>query len=319
MDPTLPVSQERPTLLTLPLEIQDMICNLAYPRHPHFTVVTREAWEDEAKKNRRMSRATCTTEAFPLLYVDSLMVSKSYFVSAAKAHMGNQSIIISPRGLYQSYHTFSNKGIGAAFAKELKVLATSFTIWNRLRSIQNLTIVVSASSFENASLDPWDVLLTADEFLEIHGIQNILRLRGLRHVNLETSDSDLYIHTRQQQAMWDSNMERLKDMIKLHVCAPTDFDQDATCSNGVRATDALYPGSAVRFNGSKLLPHGVLPATSVSRSVSRFRVENVSARGASEALQDKDIPDSLDAFKRLLIDKGDKVMKWLRDAKAARK
>jgi len=95
-----------PGLLDLPQELLDVVFDLACPRIKAAKFYTENQWK-EREVTRRRENHEYIKRAFPSLKVDDFMVSKHFFILAAKAFIVNQ---LFERGLQFS----TGRGCGSA-------------------------------------------------------------------------------------------------------------------------------------------------------------------------------------------------------------
>jgi len=105
---TRPLSRSKPTLLSLPQGLQNMIFDYAYPMVPNVSYLNRRAWEEKDQ--------SCPTNLFPEPKVNDFLVSKQFFQNAAKAYMSNQVVNVSTNNSMSStFSTMVDGGISRAF------------------------------------------------------------------------------------------------------------------------------------------------------------------------------------------------------------
>ena len=83
--------RQRLHLMNLPQEIQDSIFDLAYPHINGFQFVTKEGWLEREQENFKRSHTEYTERPFPQAKAGDFLVSKKFFLTAARACIGNQT------------------------------------------------------------------------------------------------------------------------------------------------------------------------------------------------------------------------------------
>ncbi|KAK4546048.1 hypothetical protein LTR36_002185 [Oleoguttula mirabilis] len=321
MDPSLTVASDRPTLLTLPNEIQDIIFCLAYPRLERFTILSESEWNnmEKAKQRRDSYGRLYAKRAFPGPAVNALMVSKAFFATAAKAHIGNQVVTMNPAHPLGFMFATGTAGICTAFAREIDV-DIIFSALKECTSLRKLAVSVSASYFDRENVYPCDDELDESNFGHIKYIAGLVTLRGLQHFTLKANGRH-FITTEKQQQTWDANMRRLETYIKCKVLLPK-VPATTSKQNNFSGSSSLplYAGSAVSASSSQLLQRRWTESDWLSalgpHSMSSCVAEGEQA--SSACLCNDDVPEDLGGFSMLLFTKGADVMAWVREAKAVK-
>ncbi|KAK5123863.1 hypothetical protein LTR85_002059 [Meristemomyces frigidus] len=301
MDLALPIAHDRPSLLTHPQEIQDMIFRLAYPRQTKFTIITKKEWNFREKSRRRELGGQHIPRAYPPPHANGYVVSKAFFTNAARAFIGNQCFS-------------ANSGTKVDMDLLFSCIIT------RCESLQNLTVTVRPLAFEMARMDLFDELLDEQTLEQSGPLSALLSVRGLKQFKLKVV-MDSRRRTPEQMQTWDANMARMELLIRANLLLPKKRATTDIFVSNSRATP-LYAGSGVSASCSPLLRcHGATarPAPRASEARSIFDIGTAESSAGTRKLCTDDIPEELEKLHLLLLAKGAELVDWIREAKVAKK
>ncbi|KAK0315792.1 hypothetical protein LTR01_001092 [Friedmanniomyces endolithicus] len=150
-------------LLALPQELQDIIFDFAYPQMSADYIHVPD-WKSREARRWREARRDYTKKPFPGPFVDDFLISKAFFVAAAKAWAGNQNF-----DMRMSFCQGSDRrmqGIVPAFARTVEIDRYDFyLVTSECISLRSLTIAADERMF-------WcledEVLVWEDELSEEH-------------------------------------------------------------------------------------------------------------------------------------------------------
>ena len=128
-------------LLSLAQELLDCIFDLAYPRSEDSVWLDRRQWEDQEREKQRAYRTTHTARPFPSPKVVKFLVSKLFFINAARAWVGNQKIDSDTQPAFGYYRGFG--GIVRAYIVDLRSSWYDFTSVGDLHRFFRLRVLVS--------------------------------------------------------------------------------------------------------------------------------------------------------------------------------
>ncbi|KAK3641323.1 hypothetical protein LTR56_011351 [Elasticomyces elasticus] len=315
MDPNLGLARETPHLFSLPQEMLDMIFKLAYATVDDLRVISRKGWERKLES----PKTSYHDRNFPVVKVQEFLVSKEYFVNAAKAFIANRTVC--PSGFAEVYdiYDFAKQGIGRAWGRELRcsVYAVPRACMWSLKSL----IVTLSEVFFVSCLQPgpaiWECEYGEADFRKLRSLGKLLNLRGLTHFSLIVTTGQHYIHTADDRLHWSRNVQRLDTLIRSQVLQPKAENTSTYRASGVHTSSALYPGSLVSSTGSKLLSASSISASRRLLDRRRESTSTLPSPGPPLAckLTTKDIPSSLEGLKSLLDTHGTAVMAWVREMK----
>ncbi|KAK3072660.1 hypothetical protein LTR53_006399 [Teratosphaeriaceae sp. CCFEE 6253] len=315
MDPNLPLQHERPELLTLPQEIQDLILNFAYARNGKLRIISKDDWIKADKTAQLKTKADYIWAPEPRPKVVAFMVSKAFFFMAAKAFIQDALLRPSPRCSargYRSMNTISSAGIGHAWLRSLDMDLRAFPL-TPPSALRSLTLSLREDDLWTTEKSPWEFNIPEADVWTHPDIKRVLKVRGLAHFALRASPAR-YLQTSVQHRQWDRNLQLIEDIIRPIVQQPESKAASSDGSMRYPATASLYPGSLVSATGSAILDHRtVLVSTSLRGA------RGVTATKALSKLDDDDIPDSSADLAQLLATDGATVMEWVRKAKRSRR
>ncbi len=201
--------------------------------------------------------------------VSELLVSKDYFQAASNAFLGNQkfdenatlsTLFGFKQGLIAQYLT--------SFTTRLSHLKFSNgRLTEVCPNLKVLIVEVAAEDFE--LIEPrfaWVVELTDMEIQAVIGAACITGISGLREIHTTAAKLTLYAKSESQQAIWKTNVSRLRDLLRPLVTRPRkDVPSDGEHLDG---NIPLYRGSRVLLRAG---PH----ETGEPRKRSLFAAEPV--------------------------------------------
>lgn len=246
------VTRSKPlALLTLPQELQDIIFEFAYPRVSADYIHVSD-WKSREASRWREARRDYTKKPFPRPLVDDFLVSKAFFVAAAKAWAGNQKF-----DMRMSFCQGSDRrmqGIVPAFARTVEIDRYDFyLVTSGCISLRSLTIPADERMF-------WcledEVLVWEDELSEKHFEQvveaNFYRLDRLsENVTMTVTAGCLKSIKVETNPVWERNVAKLEAYLRKRQTlgqakpATPDWEDD---SNSRPSTREIYHNSAVQFD-----------------------------------------------------------------------
>ncbi|KAK5699220.1 hypothetical protein LTR17_023427 [Elasticomyces elasticus] len=315
MDPNLALAREAPHLFSLPQEMLDMIFKLAYTAVDDLRVISREGWE----RKLDTPKTSYHDRKFPVVKVQEFLVSKEYFVNAAKAFIENRTVC--PSGFAEVYDIcdFAKQGIGRAWGRELRCSVYAVPPAG-MRSLKSLTVTLSEVFFvacDQPGPAIWECEYGEADFRKLRSLHRLLDLRGLTHFSLIATTGKHYIHTADDRLHWNRNVQRLDTPIRSQVLQPKAENTSTYRASGVHTTSALYPRSLVSSTGSKLLSASSASLYPFEMELSRKSTSAVSPPG--QHLKNKiiasDIPSSIEGLKSLLDTNGMAFVAWVEEMK----
>ncbi|KAK5675847.1 hypothetical protein LTS10_011578 [Elasticomyces elasticus] len=211
-------------LLNIPQEIKDIIFDLAYYREDHLTNTTKyrslSRWKDEQdnlqKAQKRRGGSPYVLSRF-LYTINKLLVSKAFFVEAAKPFVKYHCPIV---GSFGAFSTVYGKGI----------------VFDKVK--------MNPDGFEDHDTGcVFERIYSEEEILELDAYCSILRCKKLRQVEVLDGDYGSYRRTPAELEMWKVNLALFQEMVndKLEEIRPFVYQ------NPTNGRIPLYEGSSVRF------------------------------------------------------------------------
>ena len=203
-------------LFDLPQELQDVIFDYAYPPRRKFETTSRSYWEMIETRKRRDIGKSYQLHPFPGPLVSRLLVSKRFFLNAAKAFIGNRVI---PRP-YLYYNERSSSLRYNIVHRFVKVAVVSIGQVGRLlgrgkigQPLKTLTITADMSDLDRGgTMFPGDDEFTEQDFRRI---AQDYKLKYLVHIQEYYFRFDEL--RRQDSDTWKLNTQRLAVFVKRYV------------------------------------------------------------------------------------------------------
>ena len=328
MDPALSIARDPPTLLTLPLELQDMIFYLSYSCENRSRLV-QKVCSKKHQKAEELGYPVSGQENIRHHKVNDFLVSKAYFQRVAKAWMSEQMIKFED---HSALYYLTNRGIGRAFARSFEVSITTAWYCGWLFNLRCLTVQVDGYCFINSDIKcPWENDVFAEEWMQWHVAEELCELRGLRSFCIAERPHDSYIQTPDQRATFNGNLRLLEALIRSRVLLPSDKQKHASEPQLEQGPMPLYPGSQVRYDGPTTLPtlsrDNEAVATKVAASKAKPASDIDCTAFSHEAytkisklngkhLKTEDMPDTESEMLLLVTLHGKQFMKWMEATKA---
>jgi hypothetical protein len=249
-----------------------------------------------ARSGEQVPPAPSEKRPYPLLKVNEFMVSKAYFVEAAKAYVHNNSTTLQWE---ETSFCKAVDGILGAFLTDVHLCLFEAWMIDYLLSLQRVTLC-AAKAYEldtgtkHPFLDPFE----DSDFLSIPHMPKVASLRGLKQFELELSELlEFEGSNDSHKQMLLANIDGLRAFLTPRVTQPKDPASD-TSRRTHFDRDELYYGSGVSAPISSLLAGGRALLT-------------------KEALEDDDIPDSLDVegLEQLVGTNASGLLRWIKSAK----
>jgi hypothetical protein len=244
-------SKPRLHLFALPQEIQDIIFDLAYPSVGVFKPVIRWQWEYREKQKRKEDGNTYTTRPFPPPKVSQFLVSRRFFLAAAKAFIGNQVIINTEGPFRHELFTNGSQNVVTRFVAKatidlgsLKFIVGAEAFAPNLKSLK---LTVKDGDFD--ILDPkypWEEELDDYDVKAVASYHNIDYIAGVKEFHLMHYACD-YAETNEEQLIYDLNVRKLGAYMKSIVLKPRQSIEAFSSEDAA----ALYPASKVSLGGNK--------------------------------------------------------------------
>ena len=255
-----PVAHRRPgvSLLDLPQEIQDIIFSLAYPKVDPFKYIIKEDWDFEERERRRKNRDGYTPRPFPQPKVCDFLVSKQFFVAAARAYVGNQTfnrmtgIRLSRPSFDWSRPYVRCLGIAGEFMTEAVIDVWHTNFGDMPPSLKRLTIELAYYQFE--ILEPklvWEDYLSDDDCKTVMVKETYDRLVGLQEFHLVPGGC-YYANTKAKTDIWHANVRKFESFVRPYGTRPKDAQHEGDQGMTPGQAVPLYRGSKVCFRESKV-------------------------------------------------------------------
>lgn len=277
-------------LFDLPQELQDIIFDLAYPDEPYADFTNPESWEYEEKEKRKQKGPSYTKRPYPNPKVNEWLVSKQYFVAAAKAWVQNQSL---DDGDSRTMLGFGDHP-GGVLAQWL-TRSNSYWDLGKMPSVKCLNIAVHHSEFEGLEdYYPWECELDEEAFMKTRIYQYLKDVRGLQSFKAEAMTIYIAEDNEKATAIWTSNVHAFGAFMERLVTRPEDEGAESVSDDDLDGPTPLYNESLVFFDA---------PMARIESKAERKSRPNVLDYG--------DIPKDPGGFKELMAANEQGVMDWI--------
>ena len=244
-------------LLGLPAELQAMIFDFAYQRHPETKLISATDWRRERSSTRQGAGdwdfCPDANQRFEPK-VSDFLVSKQYFVSAARSWVASQAIDINPYSRPNFQRTFTS--ILAAFARDVVGDYVMCGIW-KLASVRTLRLSIKLLAFEVDEEDEVELpvlkrRLTEQEFAGSSVAGMFDHVRGAKRFELTADELQGYF-TDEQKANWIANVKTLEEVVRGKVTATQPKAEPSAIPEEFRSPEwtPLYPESDVFWESAK--------------------------------------------------------------------
>ena len=239
-------------LLNIPHEIQSMIFDLAYSRPPGLRLRCRYNWGLDEVIRMKSSPFRYTMRPFPNVKVSEFLVSKQFFVGAAKAYVESRAFEDGISFALKGSVTGPVCGIVPAFAKEI-VQNAGDVITGRYKDLPNLKIWnLGLDEFFFMELLPkcaWKDVLTECDFEKLPAYEDLCKASGL--IAFTVFSQKCYFVGAERQ-IWYQNLKALESAVQSHVIRPKTMSTPRLSKSSSVQRTPLYSGSAVCFGTSTL-------------------------------------------------------------------
>ena len=322
--------KDRPKLLSLPQEIQDIIFDLAYPRIDGFKYITRAEWDHREQENLKRIRQGYVKVPFPRSKACEFLISKRFSTAAAKSYISNQifdDTVETHAG--PAHRLFGGMrmtwGIAGQYTTSFITDNYVFSTMHRLPpNLKSVTLKVTGSVFDSIKTKRvWVDDLGEEDFSEVMTHCHYFRISGLQNFHL-IPDYCIYADEEEEEAKWEENVRKLETFMRPIVFQKKALNIESRQGQDAGGQMALYEGSRVALTSSTLLKAG-LPdiygyfgdepfGPNYPRS-RQYASSMMLPEREKRSLRLQDIPDDLIEFEYLLATISDRVFELIRELK----
>jgi len=167
-------------LLTVPQELQDTIFDYAYPKVDDLKHISHEEW-DICERGRRKRDASYLPKSCPTSKVNTFMVSKRYFVVAAKAYVQNQVSGGCVGVIFGDGHYTGETGIVKEYLTVAALDGSDTPMLALLPNLRDVTVELDETAFEvREPVFAWRDVLSEEQLRKVPLYKEVLRCRSLR-------------------------------------------------------------------------------------------------------------------------------------------
>jgi len=264
----IPTKQKKPAkssrLFDLPQELQDMIFDRVCPGIEDLKIIFKGTWDSQAR-DKRMEDEGYTSPVFPPYKVNEWLISKRYFLAAARTWFGAQKFDFNPNdalspensemfmsqsfGLYEKFATsahVSNNGLDG-------MLGYRFRGIDLCQNLKRLTIEQDWWGVESVEGKyAWQAIMDRDDLEDALGVTDffggkvhVKALAGIQSLEV-VSGYHPYAKTTKQKDLVAANSSLLEDILR----EQTEQPRPSAESEPPKTRFPLYPGSKV-YNVSR--------------------------------------------------------------------
>ncbi|OQO07419.1 hypothetical protein B0A48_07116 [Cryoendolithus antarcticus] len=216
-------TSDRLQLFGLPQELQDIIFEFAYPRHAmNYRYGTAWRWSE---KNKRKGIRGYVPKPFTGHFVDRWLVSKAFFISAARAWFTSDAFDLTSHYQSRGFHG-QDLGLFREFVVSLKM---EYSHYMRLpascKSLTKLEIVIGRE-WESVPLDSktrfaWHELFTDRDLARCLAQSTLPSLRGLETFDIKVRQGgSRYAKTAEEKSLLEANTHALETYLRRTALPP---------------------------------------------------------------------------------------------------
>ncbi|KAK0314979.1 hypothetical protein LTS16_001388 [Friedmanniomyces endolithicus] len=205
---------QRSRLLTLPQDIRDTIFTLAFPHKEDVKNISHREWMYRDMIGwHSYDRTSAIMPSFDHK-VNDFMVSKAFFVEAARAFVSNST----------GFSPYTAKdSLGAAWSCRSKIFAEYTTavttdsldldLCRNLTHLTSVRILVGLYDFEDVDFDDmWQYPVTAEEARDLQLYASAMSCQGLTEIQIGDNEREAVLSDA-KQAVWAQRLEALQNTL----------------------------------------------------------------------------------------------------------
>lgn len=201
---------QRPSLLTLPQELIDIIFDYAYSGTPGASYISRYRW-DRREKQKRKLECDDVQRPFPAVKATEWMISKRFFTTAAqsflqKENFHDRNYVLNDACLGKNSLLFHYVTAATVFQHDFRYFAT-------LPRLSNLTIKIHDGTFDD--LYPkfaWRHTIEDEEFRTTEIYRQIMQCHSLQQF-AATPRTCRHADTASEKDMWKRNVAAFQTLL----------------------------------------------------------------------------------------------------------
>ena len=254
------------------------------------------------------------------------MVSKMYFVNAARVFISNRQVV---RGQLHSSSLFkmlTTPGIISAFAKQIDVTSFEAYYLPLCHSLQTVNVNFGGGDFR--PLKPWKHHIDEHQFNQwldtpscVGLKEGILTLRGIRHLTVRVAP-ERRANSDVRKEIWTGNMRRFEAVIRSCIMQPKQQVGEHEGTSNKAAWTPLYEGSKVSLIISKLREGAYIPPREINQAKRSDHDDPAVTTDAytrmmalkGKTLENEDTPRSVHELQALVSIDPQVMLEWIKSA-----
>ncbi|KAK5123864.1 hypothetical protein LTR85_002060 [Meristemomyces frigidus] len=245
--------------------------------------------------------------------INEMLVSKKFFVAAARAYVANQTWEDSlDEHICQALH--EEGGIVYAWASTINTRCVLLRLRTHLPNLRDVTVTLDEWVWEDADYKfAWEERYSEEELKRGYLYQELSELRGLRKFEIVAGGHES-ARSKRQLKKWRQNCRAFEALLKPILTRPKFAAPELPESNKSCNPTPLYPGCAVTFDTSELRRIGA--DCEIDYGLQKLYEAKGDEIFDSElmAISQKSAADVKD-LREMLFWNGEKMLEWIRDAK----
>lgn len=285
LDPSIPPADGRCLWEKLPLELKDMVYDLAYVPGDSMRPLTKSAWQESEEIRRRQGKSRFRAATFPKdFFVERLLVSKQWCTAALNYYYAHTSFALG--GQVKANEFLCNGVVPRPYAQLVTTVSMlmlfpthGMSAWTDCPRLQTLHLAFDPSYFydslgKDISSDKWEEV----DFTELDSSASLLsQVAGIPSITFGADfdrwdDSDLAA----SRDVFAANIKVFEQVARKQSRLPRIDEQDV----------AMLDGGSLLQNASTRVP-----------------------------LSDDEIPDDESGLQVLAVTRGADLLEWVRRAK----
>lgn len=226
LEATAQTTAKKIGLFDIPLELREIIFDLAYPAAEGvpavegFGIMSKAHWAENEFRSRMRDDAHIV-RPFPQPKALEFMVSKDFFEAASRAWIGNQWFQgHGPPAMPRPDGCYIDDTLLCRLARNLIWKGPRYSLdLHCYASVKNIRVIVGVESFQTASSSKysWEEVYDDEDIETTEAYNNTIELYGL--LTFEASPARIRSRdsAKSELDIWQANVKRFEELVKPHV------------------------------------------------------------------------------------------------------
>ncbi|USW57789.1 hypothetical protein Slin15195_G111080 [Septoria linicola] len=333
-DPSIPPVSGICRWHDMPVEIRDMVFELAYGPYGLFKPVTRNGWDRAEKVRRREKRHMFQARTFPSSFINQFMVDREWLLLALQLFFKGTTFQFSDSGIEfvegSKVYTFKSAHNEESQSKTSKmrpiglrkshtsgfITSISIPVWSDdcrelftelYPNLKEVCLRLQVYFFHFADKSIKERLWLEEDFGEHEDTNEILKACDYFSMSVEPIHASY--EKQAARSTFARNIETLNSMLRSRPVLPR-----APASGILRSSSPISDDFSADLDLDDVLSASPMSRNAVARPIAAPRMSaTLPMTSARNALRDVDIPLTEEAFAQLVFKRGPDVFKWARD------